>query len=214
MQGVLSDGLERLFYVDRLLCGRLKVRNVALGLAPSHRAFLGDLSLILLHIDLVTQHDEGEVLRVPGASLDEELVPPTVQSLERFRAVDVVNENAAVCTAVERDTEGLESLLTSSIPQLSITGNILELCASERSRSRRKQDPYLHRDQPVVNHDLFCQAGGKFGVSEPARGAKEKDEQVGSDGCLVLVAEPLVNILVHERGLSNTCSDASAFLGA
>jgi len=41
-----------------------------------------------------------------------------------------------------------------------------------------------------------------------------KDEQVGSDGRLVLVAEPLVHILVHERGLSDTCFDVSVSLGA
>jgi len=118
MQGVLGNSLERLLDVDGLLRGRLKVRNVALGLAPGHRAFLGDLPLILLHIDLVAQHDEGEVLGVPGAGLDEELVPPTVQGLKRLCAVDVVNEDAAVRAAIERDTEGLESFLTGGIPQL------------------------------------------------------------------------------------------------
>ena len=91
--------------IDRLLSGRLEVGNVSLGLAPSHCAFLGDLPLILLHVDLVAQHDEGEVLGVPGAGLDEELVPPTVQGLERLGAVDIVNEDAAVRTAVKRDTE-------------------------------------------------------------------------------------------------------------
>ena len=126
MQGVLGDSLERLLDVDGLLCRCLKVRDVALGLTPGHCAFLGDLPLILLHIDLVAQHDEGEVLGVPGASLDEELVPPTVQSLERLGAVDVVNEDAAVCATVEGDTERLESLLSSSIPQLSTIGNILD----------------------------------------------------------------------------------------
>ena len=125
MQGILGNCLERLLDVDGLLCRGLKVWNVALGLAPGHCAFLGDLPLVLLHIDLVPQHDEGEVLRIPWAGLDEELVPPTVQGLKRLGAVDVVNEDTAVCAAVERDTEGLESLLTSSIPQLSITGNIL-----------------------------------------------------------------------------------------
>ena len=126
MQSVLGNGLECLLDVDGLLCGSLKIGNVTLGLAPGHCAFLSDLPLILLHIDLVAQHDEGEVLGVPGAGLDEKLVPPTVQGLERLGAVDVVNEDAAVCTAVERDTEGLESLLTGSIPQLPITGNILD----------------------------------------------------------------------------------------
>ena len=127
MQCVLSDGLESLFDIDGLLCGRLKVGDVAFGLAPGHRAFLGYLPLVLFHIDLVAQHNEGEVLRVPGASLNEELIPPTVQGLEGLGAVDVVNEDATVRTAVERDTEGLESLLTSGIPQLSITGYILVL---------------------------------------------------------------------------------------
>ena len=41
-----------------------------------------------------------------------------------------------------------------------------------------------------------------------------KDEQVGSDGRLVLVAEPLVHILVHERGFSDTCFLVSATEGA
>lgn len=127
MQCVLSDCLESLLDIDGLLCGRLKVGDIPFGLAPSHRAFLGYLPLVLFHIDLVAQHDEREVLRVPRASLNEELISPTVQGLERLGAVDVINEDAAVRTAVERDTEGLESLLTSSVPQLLITGNILLL---------------------------------------------------------------------------------------
>ena len=40
-----------------------------------------------------------------------------------------------------------------------------------------------------------------------------RDEQVGSDSRLVLVAEPLVHILVHEGGLSNTSSDILVSLG-
>ena len=32
----------------------------------------------------------------------------------------------------------------------------------------------------------------------------KRNPQVGSDGRLVLVAEPLVHILVHERGLADT----------
>ena len=138
MQSVLGDSLERLLDIDGLLCGRLKIGNVALGLAPCHCAFLGDLSLILLHIDLVAQHDKGEVLGVPGASLDEEFVPPTVQSFERLGAVDVVDEDAAVCAAVECDTERLESLLASSIPQLSIAGNILDPYISGRCAQSTK----------------------------------------------------------------------------
>ena len=138
MQSVLGYGLERLLDVDGLLCGRLKVRNVALGLTPGHGAFLGDLPLILLHIDLVAQHDKREVLGIPGAGLDEEFVPPAVQGLERLGAVDVVNEDAAIRATVECDTEGLESLLACGIPQLSITGNILDPYMLGRPRSLTK----------------------------------------------------------------------------
>ena len=102
--------------IDCFLRGGLEVGDVALGLAPRHCAFLGDLPLTLLHINLIAQHDEGEVLRVPGAGLDKELIPPTVQGLERLGAVDVVNEDTAVRAAVERDSERLESFLTSSVP--------------------------------------------------------------------------------------------------
>ena len=70
MQSVLGNSLERLLDIDGLLRGGFKVGDVALGLTPGHCAFLGDLSLVLLHIDLVAQHDEGEVLGVPGAGLD------------------------------------------------------------------------------------------------------------------------------------------------
>ena len=41
-----------------------------------------------------------------------------------------------------------------------------------------------------------------------------RDEQVGSDGRLVLVAEPLVYILVHKRGLSDTDFKVSVSVGA
>ena len=51
-------------------------------------------------------------------------------------------------------------------------------------------------------------------VSLARDGEWAKDEQVGSDGRLVLVAEPLVHVLVHERGLSDTCFGASVSLGA
>ena len=49
-------------------------------------------------------------------------------------------------------------------------------------------------------------------LARDAEGGGAKDEQVGSDSRLVLVAEPLVHILVHERGLSDTCFGASVSL--
>ena len=126
LQRVLGNGLECLLNVDSLLRRRLEVRNVALGLAPSHGTLLGDLqrsatvvetlsdrhrarktylSLVLLHINLVAEDDEGEVLRVMWTSLNEELVPPAVESLERLGAVDVVDEYTAVRAAIERNAQ-------------------------------------------------------------------------------------------------------------
>ena len=116
MQSVLGNSLECLLDVYGLLCRCLEVGNITLGLAPGHCAFLGDLPLVLFHINLIAQHDKGEVLGVSGAGLDEELVPPAVQGLERLGTVDIVDKDAAVCTTVERDTEGLESFLPSGIP--------------------------------------------------------------------------------------------------
>lgn len=50
--------------------------------------------------------------------LDEELIPPSVQSLKALARVDIVNKHTAVGTTVEGDAERLETLLTSRVPQL------------------------------------------------------------------------------------------------
>ena len=50
LQSVLGDGLEGLFDVDGLLCRRLKVRDVAFGLAPGHGTFLRNLSPQMISI--------------------------------------------------------------------------------------------------------------------------------------------------------------------
>jgi len=61
----------------------------------------------------------------------------------------------------------------------------------------------------------FVKLGSDSELVDLARNAEgAKDEQVGSDGRFVLVAEPLVYILVHERGLSDTCFGISVSLAA
>jgi hypothetical protein len=55
--------------------------------------------------------------------------------LKALARVDVVDEDAAVGTAVEGDAKGLEALLSCRVPE-------------------------LHRDEPVVNHDLLGQEVG------------------------------------------------------
>ena len=139
LERVLGNGLECLLDVDSLLRRRLEVGDVALGLAPGHSAFLGDLqcgrrlrggatrtqgvwraylTLALLHINLVPENNEGEVLRVVWACLNEELVPPAVECLKGLGAVDVVDEYAAVRATVEGNTQRLEPLLACRIPEL------------------------------------------------------------------------------------------------
>jgi hypothetical protein len=103
LQCILGDRLERLLDVDGLLCRSLEIRDVAFRLAPGHCAFLcylnservsgcgynsavrvAYLSLALFHVDLVPENNKGEVLGVMWARLDQKLVSPTVQGLERL----------------------------------------------------------------------------------------------------------------------------------
>ena len=118
LQCILGNRLERLLNVNGLLGGRLKVRDVALALAPGHRPLLRHDPLALLHVYLVAQHDEGEVVRVVRAGLDEELVAPAVERLKAPRVVHVVDQHTAVGSAIERHTERLEPLLARRVPKL------------------------------------------------------------------------------------------------
>ena len=74
LERVARDHLESLLNVDRLLGRGLKVRDVALGLAPGKSTFLRHRAPVEVH--LVSQHDEREVIGVARARLDQELVPP------------------------------------------------------------------------------------------------------------------------------------------
>jgi hypothetical protein len=78
--------------------------------------FLPHLSLILLHVNLISQYHKWEVLRIMRARLDEELVPPAIQSLERFGTVNVINKDTAVCPTVKCYAERLETFLSGRIP--------------------------------------------------------------------------------------------------
>jgi len=130
LDSTLGDSLESLFHIDSLLRGRLKVRDVAFGLTPRHGPLLCYLTLILLNINLVTQDDEREVIRIMRACLDQEFVSPTIKHLERLCVIDVIHQNTAICAAVESDPKGLETFLTSCIPE-------------------------LHCDESIIHHHLF-----------------------------------------------------------
>jgi hypothetical protein len=71
-------------------------------------------ALALLYIHLVAEH-----------GLNQELVSPAVEGVETLGVVYIVDEHTAVGTTVESNTERLESLLTSGIPELSCVSDVL-----------------------------------------------------------------------------------------
>jgi hypothetical protein len=66
---------------------------------------------------------EGEALGVHRAGLNQELISPAVEGVETLGVVYIVDEHAAVGTAVESNAERLESLLASGIPELVIASD-------------------------------------------------------------------------------------------
>lgn len=69
---------------------------------------------------------EWEALGIHRTGLDQEFVSPAVESVETLGVVDVVDEHTAVGTTIESNTERLESLLSSSIPELAIVSDVLK----------------------------------------------------------------------------------------
>ena len=78
----------------------------------------GNGALAFVDVDLVAEHDKGEVVRVAGRGLDEELVAPALKRLEGFCAVDVKDEYAAIGAAVKGHAERLEPFLAGRVPEL------------------------------------------------------------------------------------------------
>lgn len=103
-EGLLGDSLEGELDVDGFLGRGFEVRDVSLGLAPGGGTLGGDDTGVF-HINLVTQNYEGEVLRVAGSGLDQELLAPAVQVLERLGHVHIEDEHAAVSTTIEGNTQ-------------------------------------------------------------------------------------------------------------
>jgi len=79
-----------------------------------------NLALAFLNVYLIPQHHKRKILRIMRTCLDKEFVPPTVEGLKGLGAVNIIYKDAAVCATVKRNTERLEPLLTSSVPELMI----------------------------------------------------------------------------------------------
>lgn len=108
--------------------------------------------------------------------------PDIIINCVYLRTVNVINKDATISTTIERHSERLETLLSSGVPQ-------------------------LHGNKSVVYHHFLCQAEYREvkGVSKlQATASNQVFSQVCANSGLVLVAEPLVDILVHQRCLSHT----------
>ena len=69
-------------------------------------------------VDFVAEDDKWEVFWVSRAGLDEELVPPTVECLERVGVCYIKHKYTAVGATIECHPQTLEPLLTCCIPDL------------------------------------------------------------------------------------------------
>lgn len=104
LEGLLGDRLESLFNIDGFLGRGLEIGDVALRLAPGVGT-LGRNDTSVFHIDLVTQHNEGEILGISRRRLDQELLTPAIQVFEGFGNVHVEHQHTAVRTTVEGHTK-------------------------------------------------------------------------------------------------------------
>ena len=66
-QSVLRNSLKSLLNINCLLCTGLKVWNVIFRVTPLLGSLGGDGSVV--QVDLVSEHHEGEIVRITGTSL-------------------------------------------------------------------------------------------------------------------------------------------------
>ena len=101
LNGICSQLLERVFYIDIVLCAGLKEYHVAILLTELLAVERADLAL-LLQIHLVPNDEERESFRVLWLWLCEKHLLPVKQMVERDRIGHVVDQTTAVCAAVKR----------------------------------------------------------------------------------------------------------------
>ena len=101
LNGISSQLLERVFYIDIVLCAGLKEYHVAILLTELLAVERTDLAL-LLQIHLVSDDEEREGFRVLWLWLCEKHLLPVKQMVERDRIGHIVDQTTAVCAAVKR----------------------------------------------------------------------------------------------------------------
>lgn len=113
---IACNRLEGQFNVETLLGGRLEVGNVVLRLAPLLGAFVGHASRFEVH--LVAEHDERKVIRITRTRLDQKLVAPRFQVLERIGSGYIEDQHTAVGASIEGNAQRLKAFLASCVPNL------------------------------------------------------------------------------------------------
>ena len=73
---------------------------------------------MVCQVKFVADKHKGKVFRVFRAGLNEEVIPPPVQVLERLEVGEVKDKDAGVSAAVEGYTEALVAFLSSCVPDL------------------------------------------------------------------------------------------------
>lgn len=101
--------------------------------------------------------------------------------LEGGGSIHIIDEDAAIGTTVEGNSEGLETLLAGSIPNLKSEKNM---------RGLRIVD--LHGHETIINHDFFGQ-------------------EISANGGFVLVGEFRVHKLVHQGCFADTDCEEDAW---
>ena len=117
VSGESSDALESFLNSLVILSGSFEEWMFTVVLGPEFSLGFGNFSLIFL-IRLVTDDDEWELGWVLDSTLLNEFLLPVFDAVEGFLGSDIVDDDAAVRTSVESRTNGLESFLSSGIPDL------------------------------------------------------------------------------------------------
>lgn len=116
---------------------------------------------------------EWESLWVSWACLDQKLIPPAVESLKTLGVVHIVDQDTAVGSTVEGDSQRLEPFLACSIPNLTPPNQLLPLTTIVLG----SPGPYLHCYQSVVDENFLC-------------------EEIGSNGSFVASTELLIDLFI------------------
>lgn len=162
-----------------------KIRHAILALAPALRSF-GSHGSGRLIVDFVAEQNEGKILWIPGTGLHQEFISPTFQILEGIRISDIVDlqifENYNNFHTLPKHSSQLRGRMRHPmigiVPDLLYPKSYKFIFKEEKPVYKRN----LHCDNSVVNRDIFGQ-------------------EVGTNCCLVLIAETFVDILIHQRSL-------------